>query len=76
MRSHSFDPQTPLFLDRTAAIEAQHLLDTHGDAAMDAAAAYARESRNLGNHIAFCRWRQIERLLTVLSDDAPVGTRH
>jgi hypothetical protein len=76
MRSHNFDPQTPLFLDRKAAMEAQHLLDTHGDAAVDAAAANARESRNLGNHIAFCRWRQIERLLAVLSHDAPMGTRH
>jgi hypothetical protein len=76
MRSHNFDPQTPLFINRTAAMEAQNLIDTHGDAAVDAAAANARESRNLGNHIAFCKWRQIERLLTVLNNDAPVGTRH
>lgn len=76
MRSHNFDLSTPLYLDRMAAMEAQDLLAKHGEAASEAAAARARESRNLGNHIAFCRWRQIERLIAVLCTDAPVGTRH
>ncbi len=76
MRSQNFDPQTPLYIDRLAAMEAQELLDTHGAAASDAAAQRARDSRNLGNHIAFCRWRQIERLIAVLNHDAPMGTRH
>ncbi len=76
MRSQSFDPSMPLFLDREAATTAQHLMAEHGADAGEAAAARARESRNLGNHIAFCRWRQVERLLAVLVSDEPMGTRH
>ncbi len=76
MRSQNFDLSAPLYLDRTAAMEAQDLLAAHGEGASEAAAQRARESRNLGNHLAFCRWRQIERLIAVLSHDEPVGTRH
>ena len=76
MRSHNFDPSMPLFLDREAATSAQLLMAEHGADAGEAAAKRARESRNLGNHIAFCRWRQVERLLAVLVSDEPMGTRH
>ncbi len=76
MRFMSSPPAISVFVDRDAAQEAQDLLAAYGTSAAAAAAQNARDSRNIGNHIAFCRWRQIERLIAVLSDDAPLGTRH
>jgi hypothetical protein len=40
------------------------------------AAERAEASRNLGNHIHFCRWRQIERLVTILNLEMTAGTLH
>ena len=39
-------------------------------------AALADRSRDLGNHIHFCRWRQIERLIVLMSVGRAVGTVH
>lgn len=66
-----------LFLaDRASVADAARLLADHGEAAVLAAAAEAERSRSLGNHIHFCRWRQIERLIAVMASDAAVGTLH
>lgn len=46
-----------------------------GDAGLEAAAR-ADRSRDLGNYLHFCRWRQIERLIALLSFDRAIGTIH
>ena len=40
------------------------------------AASRADRSRNLGNQVHYCRWRQIERLIALLSTPHAVGTVH
>lgn len=66
-----------LFLaDRTSVHAAEDLIATFGDDAGSQAAARADKSRDLGNHIHFCRWRQIERLVALMSVGRAVGTVH
>ncbi len=45
------------------------------DASMEAAAR-ADRSRDLGNVVHFCRWRQVERLVALLNVEEPIGTVH
>ncbi len=45
-----------------------------GDDAGCEAAARADASRDRGNVVSFCRWRQIERLIGVLQHPAARGT--
>ena len=40
------------------------------------AAVRADRYRDLGNAINFCRWRQIERVIMILSVDQAVGMIH
>lgn len=47
-----------------------------GDNAGYEAAARADRSRDLGNHIQFCHWRQIERLIVLLTHEGALGTIH
>lgn len=68
--------QIPYLGDRASYETAAELIETFGDNAGFEAAARADRSRDLGNHIHFCRWRQIERLIVLLSFDQPVGTLH
>ena len=56
--------------------DAAQLIASFGDDAGFEAAARADRSRDLGNHIHFCRWRQIERLIVLLSVERAVGTIH
>src|SRR3546814_8871673 len=56
--------------------DAQELITRFGDDAGFQAAALADRSRDVGNHIHFCHWRQIERLIIWLSIDEVVGTIH
>ena len=66
-----------LFLaDRSSVDAAQELIATFGDDAGFEAAARADQSRDKGNHIHFCRWRQIERLIVLMSVERAVGTVH
>jgi len=67
---------TPYLADRSSIAEAAGLLDAYGPAAGLKAAARARASRHIGNHIHFCRWRQIERLIALMSIEEAVGTIH
>lgn len=53
---------------------ATDLLGQFGTMAIDEAAARSQRYRELGNAVRFCEWRQIERFLTVLSQEIPVGT--
>ncbi|MDB5679415.1 hypothetical protein [Sphingomonas bacterium] len=66
-----------LFLaDRSSVDAAQDLIANFGDDAGFEAAARADKSRDLGNHLHFCRWRQIERLIVLMSVGCAVGTVH
>ncbi len=62
--------------DRSSVAVAQELIATFGDEAGVEAATRADRSRDLGNHIHFCRWRQIERLIILMSVGRAVGTVH
>lgn len=62
--------------DRTAAADAAELIARFGDCAADEAAARAERSRDVGNVIAFCRWRQIERLILLLGEGGGARTIH
>ena len=67
----------PFYLsDRAAVADASDLIHRYGDDAGFEAAARADRSRDLGNHIHFCHWRQIERLIVILSADCASGTVH
>ena len=56
--------------------DAAELIALFGDDAGFEAAARADKSRDVGNYINFCRWRQIERLIVLLSVGRAVGTVH
>lgn len=62
--------------DASAAADATELIARFGDHAAFEAAARANHSRGLGNLIHFCRWRQIERMIQLLSTDHATGTIH
>jgi hypothetical protein len=62
--------------DAAAAAEAAELIDRFGGFAADEAAARATRSRDLGNVIHYCRWRQIQRLIELLSAPGGVPTIH
>jgi hypothetical protein len=64
------------YLDRREVAEANALIRDFGEEAGCEAAARADRSRDLGNHIHFCRWRQIERLVVLMSIPRAVGTIH
>lgn len=66
-----------LFVASRATLDdASDLIARFGDDAGFEAAARADRSRDLGNAVRFCHWRQIERLIVVLGTDAPLGTVH
>ena len=69
-------PYMPYLADRAEVSDATDLITKFGDDAGFQAAARADESRDIGNHIHFCRWRQIERLIVLMSIDRAVGTVH
>ena len=62
--------------DRAALAEASSLIDRFGDYATSEAARLAGESRDAGNVIRFCRWRQIERMIVMLRDEEVSGAVH
>jgi Flp pilus assembly secretin CpaC len=57
--------------DATAATEAAELISQFGEHAAFEAAARANHSRGLGNVVHFCRWRQIERMINLLTAEDP-----
>lgn len=62
--------------DRAALSDASELMETYGGDAAAEAAARADRSRDEGNVVRFCHWRQIERVIATLSTEAVVGTVH
>ncbi len=66
----------PLYVEPRDVAEANTLMDTFGSEAGMQAAERAAKSRNVGNHLHYCRWRQIERLIIMLSARATLGTIH
>jgi hypothetical protein len=62
--------------DRALLTEATDLIESHGDLAQIEAAQRADRSRSLGNVIHFCRWRQVERMIALLSLEEVTGTIH
>ena len=69
-------PHIPYLADRSAVSDAASLIAAHGPAAAYEAACRASRSRQLGNHLHFCRWRQIERLIGLLAGEEAEGTVH
>ncbi|MFA6117226.1 MAG: hypothetical protein WC729_24725 [Sphingomonas sp.] len=66
----------PYLADRGEVADATTLMALFGDDAGLEAAARADESRDIGNYLHFCRWRQIERLILLLSAESAIGTVH
>lgn len=61
---------------RVALADAAELIARFGDDAGFEAAARAESSRDAGNVVRFCHWRQIERVIATLSSDEVQGTVH
>ncbi len=66
----------PVFIDSTHYSDAELLITNYGDEAGLEAANRADKSRSLGNHLHYCKWRQVERLCVLLSIDQSIGTVH
>ena len=66
----------PYLATATEVDDATALIAQFGDDAGFEAASRADKSRDLGNHLHFCKWRQIERLIVLLSTGQAVGTIH
>ena len=66
----------PFISGRVALADASELLSRFGDDAGYEAAARADLSRDAGNVVRFCHWRQIERVIATLSSDEVRGTVH
>ncbi len=67
---------TPFITGRAALDDAAMLIATYGDDAGFEAASRAENSRDAGNVMRFCHWRQIERVIVTLSSDEVIGTIH
>jgi hypothetical protein len=67
---------SPFIAGRLALAEASELIDRFGEHAGLEAATRAERSRDAGNLLHFCHWRQIERVIATLSSDEVRGTVH
>jgi hypothetical protein len=67
---------SPFISGRPALADAADLIDRFGDDAGLEAAVRAEESRDAGNVVRFCHWRQIERVIVTLSSDEVRGSVH
>lgn len=67
---------SPFIHGRAALSDASDLMQRFGDDAALEAGRRADRSRNDGNVVRFCHWRQIERLIASLSDAQVRGTVH
>lgn len=66
----------PYLADTRPHSDAADLLAAFGALAGEEARARADRSRQIGNHLHFCRWRQVERLIAVLRTGEASGTIH
>lgn len=69
-------PYLPYLADRAEVSDAAELIFHYGSGAGYEAALRADRCRDMGNQLHFCRWRQIERLIVLLSVEEPIGTVH
>jgi hypothetical protein len=69
-------PHLPYLASSAEVSQANELIARFGDDAGFEAAARADKSRDLGNHIHFCKWRQIERFIVLMSVNRAMGTIH
>ena len=67
---------SPFIAGRAALADASTLLEQYGDDAGLEAAVRAERSRDSDNVIAYCHWRQIERVIATLSSEEVRGTIH
>lgn len=67
---------SPFISGRPALADAAELIERFGDDAGLEAAVRAEQSRDAGNVIRFCHWRQIERVIVTLSAEEVRGTIH
>jgi hypothetical protein len=68
--------ESPFISGRPALADAAELIDRFGDNAGLEAAVRAEESRDAGNVVRFCHWRQIERVIVTLSSAEVMGSVH
>lgn len=66
----------PYLADRRSLTDAEALIASFGAGAAREATLRAGRSRELGNHLHFCRWRQIARLIPHLTDATPPTRLH
>jgi hypothetical protein len=66
----------PYLGHRGEVADAADLIRDFGDDAGCEAADRAERFREVGNYLHFCRWRQIERLILILSIPRALGTVH
>jgi hypothetical protein len=62
--------------DAQQVAEAADLIATFGEQAPVEAAIRAGHMRDIGNHVHFCRWRQTERLVALITSAEVLGTVH
>jgi hypothetical protein len=67
---------TPFIHGRVALADAEELMRRYGDDAGFEAATRAERSRDVGNVVRFCHWRQIERVIATLSSEDIRGAIH
>jgi len=70
------DYNMPYLAEPAQVYDAAELIARFGDDAGIEAATRADRSRDVGNTLHFCRWRQIERLIVLMSVGRAVGTVH
>ena len=66
----------PYIAGRAALADASELIERYGDNAGLEAAVRAEVSRDAGNVLRFCHWRQIERVIATLSTEEVGGSVH
>lgn len=66
----------PFVADAGDLRSATDLIAHYGVAANREAATRAGRARDLGNHVHFCRWRQVERLIGWLEAEVDAATLH
>lgn len=67
---------SPFISGRPALADAAELIERFGDDAGLEAAVRAERSRDSGNVLRFCHWRQIERVIVTLSCEEVRGSVH
>lgn len=67
---------TPFIAGRRSLADASELIERYGDGAAVQAAVRASSSRDAGNVLRFCHWRQIERLIAALNREHSQGSIH